>query len=162
GRREVWALAESAWKTAGYEWPELTVEDVWGMAIHSRIILGMKKTTPHAARLWRILISESAHLIWRLGCERVIGHDDDPEWQHSKESVTAKWYINRPMRQDAMATSSRFGGVTLNKTLILKAWSDVLGDKLGLPEDWTKVRWVLVGMDPEIARVLFPGGRAPH
>ncbi|EJD33884.1 hypothetical protein AURDEDRAFT_29440, partial [Auricularia subglabra TFB-10046 SS5] len=44
--------------------------------------------------LFRILISESARLIWNLRCTRRIEHEDDPSWQHPPAAVeSACWKV---------------------------------------------------------------------
>ena len=53
--------------------------------------------TQGASRLLCILISESAHLIWVLRCERVI-----QERQHSENEIKARWLraINAKLTND--------------------------------------------------------------
>ena len=58
-------------------------------------------------RLYRILITESAHLIWVLRCERKITNGDNPGNYHSAEAVINRWYteINERMQIDCLMTS---------------------------------------------------------
>ena len=48
--------------------------------------------------LFRILITESAHLIWVLRCERRIARGNNPNNHHTAEAVKNRWYkINERM-----------------------------------------------------------------
>ena len=49
------------------------------------------RTNHGAKRLLQILLSEAAHLIWVLRCERVIRDPDDPPRFHTEEEINARW-----------------------------------------------------------------------
>ncbi|EJD46192.1 hypothetical protein AURDEDRAFT_27593, partial [Auricularia subglabra TFB-10046 SS5] len=42
-------------------------------------------------RAFRIMVSESAFLIWKLRCEKRVGHADDADWKHAPAEVIARW-----------------------------------------------------------------------
>jgi ribonuclease HI len=65
GQKEIWELASELWglKT-GVELPPPTFGQIMCAAI--------KRQDAGTTRLFRLLVSESAHLIWRIRCERVI------------------------------------------------------------------------------------------
>lgn len=94
-----------------------------------------KVTENGDAILWRILVSESAHLMWRLRCERVIGHSEDAEWQHPREEIAARWLsaINARVRQDIVGTSYRYGKLALKKVSVVKTWKGITTAGRGLP-----------------------------
>ncbi|KAJ7148899.1 hypothetical protein C8R46DRAFT_916676, partial [Mycena filopes] len=58
-------------------WPALSLGAILGCGL---VIFEdeKKKAIPSTARLFRILITESMYLIWKLRCECVIGHDGVP------------------------------------------------------------------------------------
>ncbi|EPS94215.1 hypothetical protein FOMPIDRAFT_63808 [Fomitopsis schrenkii] len=116
----------------------------------------------HLARLWRILVSESAHLVWRMRCERVIGHDGEEDWQHTTEAVTTRWFaaLNARLRQDAAGTGNQYGKIALKKGKVLRTWELLLDEEPALPRDWTRLRRVLVGMDPKLADEASPVERS--
>ncbi|KAI0724751.1 hypothetical protein C8Q72DRAFT_754428, partial [Fomitopsis betulina] len=60
-------------------------------------------------RLQRILISESAHLIWRLRSERVMGHVDEEGWTHHNSEVRPRWYavVYTRSQQDMAVTGKQ-------------------------------------------------------
>ncbi|EPS93004.1 hypothetical protein FOMPIDRAFT_1136984 [Fomitopsis schrenkii] len=165
GQGMVWQLVEKAWRRKNAEWPALTLHDIIAIGPRSRALTPDKPTPGHLARLWRILISESAHLIWRLRCERVIGHSDDTAWHHTPDSVAARWMaaMNSRLRQDVTGTSYKYGRLALKKGLILQTWRHLLEGEKDLPADWITKRRVLVGIDPEVAAMPVPREpRVPH
>jgi hypothetical protein len=101
-------------------------------------------------RLYRILMSESAHLIWKLRCTRVIELGDNEETWPSKREIHNKWVhaMNRRLALDQAMTNTRYGTNALNKDLVLHTWSGVLQDESSLPEDWIRQPGVLVGIVP--------------
>ncbi|EPS99146.1 hypothetical protein FOMPIDRAFT_1125028 [Fomitopsis schrenkii] len=161
----IWSLVQDLWEKKGLTWEHLGINDVWAIGPRSQSIAGAAKTPKCVARLWRILISESAHLIWKLRCDRVIANGDADGWQHTSESVSAQWEaaVNARLRQDAAGTSRKYGRLALKKDLVLATWRGTLKDERTLPDDWTKVHRVLVGIEmgaaaPAAQNIL----RVPH
>ncbi|TFY58490.1 hypothetical protein EVJ58_g6390 [Rhodofomes roseus] len=159
GRKEVWALTGALWAKKGQAWPSITMEDILlaGTGLYPQ--RANEKRREPLARLWRIIIPETAHLIWKMRCERVIGHEDDPGWQHTKNELTLRWYatMNRRLHLDLLATRRKFGHLTKNRRSVQSTWTKIIGDELGWQEDWTQVPWVLVGIDPGICATVDPG-----
>ncbi|KAG1766590.1 RnaseH-domain-containing protein [Suillus occidentalis] len=86
------------------------------------------------SRLLRILISELAHLIWTLRCERVIR-----ETTHSDDHITKRWAtaIEKQLQTDRV--------ITINK--IKNTWCDViLSTQPTYHDDWIINLEVLVGI----------------
>ena len=144
------------WERKEQEWRPLDLHTVQAIGPNSRALLGEDKTPKHLSRLWRIIISESAHLIWRLRCERVIGHSEDRDWQHAAKEIRARWLamMNSRLRHDIEGTKKKYGRLALRKNLVLQTWERMIGDKANLPKDWTSVRRVLVGIDSSVADEL--------
>ncbi|EPS93746.1 hypothetical protein FOMPIDRAFT_1096920, partial [Fomitopsis schrenkii] len=92
------------------------------------------------ARLYRILMTESAYLIWKLRCERVIGGAENPNRpQATPQEVGARWLqtINERLRTDCLMTNtSKYGKKALNKTLVERTWEGTLRNEDNLPPDW--------------------------
>ncbi|KAH9843024.1 uncharacterized protein C8Q71DRAFT_877817 [Rhodofomes roseus] len=155
GQSIIWTLTKNIWSRRSKDWRQPTLDDILaaGLGQYPRNV----KTKPRESlsRLWRILVSEAAYLIWKLRCERVIEHGDDPGWQHSSAAVVRRWYasINRRLQLDLVATRRSFGGLATSRILVWSTWTATIGDELGLPEDWTVVPRVLVGIDPEVCRI---------
>ncbi|EPS94062.1 hypothetical protein FOMPIDRAFT_1134930 [Fomitopsis schrenkii] len=153
GQAAIWEFAKAAWKRKSPEWGEINIHDIIAIGPRSRSLVRDKPTPGHIARFWRILVSESAHLIWRLRCERVIGHSDDNRWQHTKESIANRWLtmMNSRLRQDVAGTNHKFGRLALKKGLVSRTWEHVLKEEESLPANWSTQRRVLVGIDPGLA-----------
>jgi hypothetical protein len=104
----IWGLARDLWDHDKYRWLNIDLGTILGC--------GNLTATPHiaaeerregqlriptgkrgASRLLQILISEAAHLIWVLRCERVI-----QERTHNTSEIKARWIkaINRRLTED--------------------------------------------------------------
>ncbi|KAJ3774187.1 hypothetical protein FB446DRAFT_640363 [Lentinula raphanica] len=96
------------------------------------------------SRLYRIVVSESTHLIWKLRNNRVINGKDPP----SKREIANKWHfiINSRLATDRILTRKKtFGKRAIAASLVLRTWNGTLEDEGNLPEDWTREAGVLVG-----------------
>ncbi|KAG1818842.1 hypothetical protein EV424DRAFT_1272943, partial [Suillus variegatus] len=69
-----------------------------------------------------ILISESAHLIWVLRCDRTINRV-----QHSEQSITKRWstIMNKRLQTDRI-TAKIIIRKDKYKNLVTSTWSDVI------------------------------------
>jgi hypothetical protein len=95
--------------------------------------------------LYRILMSESAYLIWKLRNDRVISRDGEPT---TEDEITNKWKFamnqrlqvdrtlaNRPIKRKCPALAPR---------LVLETWSDTLDEESSLLANWLQEPRVLV------------------
>jgi hypothetical protein len=92
-------------------------------------------------RLLQIILSESAHLIWVLRCERAI-----QEKQHSEREIRERWLreINERLTTDKiMATKIKRDNAFT--TLVVNTWEQALEKQGGLPVNWINLSEVLVG-----------------
>ncbi|KAG1734359.1 hypothetical protein EDD22DRAFT_982468 [Suillus occidentalis] len=80
------------------------------------------------SRLFRIIMLESAHLIWKIRCKRVIKNDGITEKHHSATEIYNKW-------EKALKVKT-----------VLKTWSSVLLNEDNLLDNWVHNSEVLVGM----------------
>ena len=92
-------------------------------------------------RLLQILVSESAHLIWVLRCERVIN-----EQSHTSREIKSRWLkaINARLTDDKIIATKIKRGKTSIK-LVKSTWTKVLQKDSPIPHDWIHQREVLVG-----------------
>jgi ribonuclease HI len=156
GQSTIWNLAEELWRMTGYDWPDLRVGTILGSALSNFKRDGRKRDTG-ANRLFKILITESAHEIWILRCNRVITNGSDPEKFPSEQEIHNKWLfrINHRLRMDQlMANSFKFEKQALNYKTVESTWKSVLMDTEKLSEHWIWQSGVLVGILP-----LRPPGR---
>jgi hypothetical protein len=108
-----------------------------------------------ATRLLQILLSEAAHLIWVLRCERAI-----QDHNHSPSEISNRWYraINTRLTDDKI-TATKIKRDKASVQMVKNTWEHVLRKHSDLPEDWITSREVLVGSRARHA--LAPVGLVP-
>ena len=98
---------------------------------------------PDAAknRPFRILMTESAHLIWVLRCERRITNEDDPRNSHTEEIVKKRWHkkINERMQIDCYENKA------LKTKNVYDTWAKCSTSENTFHREWRKRPGVLVG-----------------
>jgi len=89
-------------------------------------------------------MTESAHLIWKLRCERIIQEEDRP---FTEEEIENRWLrtINGRLELDQKMTDKDYGPKAIPKSKVLETWRSILKDEKALPDDWTGENGVLVG-----------------
>jgi len=100
---------------------------------------------PETTRLYKILITESAHLIWRFRNERVI----QDKGSHALAKIQNRWLkvINNRLAIDcAMTDKLKYGKKALKLSLVKGTWKKTLKDEHTLARDWPKSVGVLVGV----------------
>ncbi|PCH44822.1 hypothetical protein WOLCODRAFT_51472, partial [Wolfiporia cocos MD-104 SS10] len=91
------------------------------------------------ARLYRILITESAYLIWKLRNERVICEEGNPATPASRTEIESRWRraINDRLATDCKMTNARkYGTKALQRALVEQTWKGTLQNEDKLPPDW--------------------------
>ncbi|KAJ7877241.1 hypothetical protein B0H14DRAFT_2713064 [Mycena olivaceomarginata] len=136
GREKVWELASQLWRKKTGEDMEPTFGEILACGV-------IKKKSRGESRLYRILLSESAYLIWKLRCERVIGGKPGASDQEIENRW--RWTINNRLEIDRLLTNTKWGKHTIQKSLVLQTWRNTLANEDRLPEDWTGKAGVLVG-----------------
>ncbi|KAJ7352012.1 hypothetical protein DFH08DRAFT_693556, partial [Mycena albidolilacea] len=95
------------------------------------------KAKPGEARLYRILMAESAHLIWKIRCDRVMQKNG----AHPTEiEVHNKWVLamNNRLKLDCQMTDDRkYEKKAVPVKTVLRTWTGVLQDENKLPTNWT-------------------------
>ncbi|KAH9021126.1 ribonuclease H-like domain-containing protein [Lactarius deliciosus] len=104
-----------------------------------------------ASRLLPILVSEAAHLIWVLRCERVI-----QERTHSPHEIKTHWLnvINKRLTEDKII-ATKVKKCNESAQLVEATWGKVLRKFSNPPYNWIHNREVLEGHT--LARVRAPG-----
>ncbi|KAJ7921669.1 hypothetical protein B0H13DRAFT_1604338 [Mycena leptocephala] len=103
------------------------------------------KTDASTTRLCRIVITESAHLIWRLRNERVL-NGKDPS---TITKIRNRWLhvLNMRIGIDCLSINkAKYGAKALKKPPVLKTWAGILQDEDRLPADWTRETRAVVGI----------------
>ena len=152
----VWREARAVWTRQETHWPEIDLDTTLGSSLikfkntHGKLI-------PGKARLLTILLTETAYLIWKLHCEHVIQHENDPDKLHMPDKITNRWLqaINTHLKMNRLHTDTlKYGKRALKKKLVLQIWSGMLHNKQDLPDNWIWTAGVLVDSTPH-----YPRGR---
>lgn len=143
GQEDAWGMAKEAWERTGHGWPQITLGTILGVGL-----IAPPNTNGGEQRLLKILISETAWLVWKLRCERVIGHEDDQGWEHTQNEVRNRWLhsINSRLTIDRVTTTeARFGRRATPKVLIKATWKKITNMADAPDAMWYKSHGVLVG-----------------
>ncbi|KAJ7610555.1 hypothetical protein DFH06DRAFT_1246080 [Mycena polygramma] len=138
GQEQVWSLASELWKLKTGHTMQPAMGDIMACG-------AAEKSGTGASRLFRIVVSESAHLIWKLRNERVIGNKGTA----STREIHNRWCksINNRLALDcALTNKAKYGKKSLRKDIVRKTWCKILRNEDRLPEDWTRETEVLVGV----------------
>ncbi|KAE9397028.1 hypothetical protein BT96DRAFT_958043 [Gymnopus androsaceus JB14] len=137
-RRLIWEMAKSLWpKTPDHgPWKEPNLGIILGTnLLEFKDAKG--KSAPGIKRLYKILITESAHLIWKLHWEAVIDREN--------EDIPDKETYNR-LCQVLNQRLARDQSLTYKP--MLQMWNPIIKDPQKLPSDWICEAGVLVGIGP--------------
>jgi ribonuclease HI len=142
GQQEIWNLTGSLWQDKGLVWTTPNMGDILACGI-VRLQNEDGKFLKGESRLRRILISETAYLIWKIRNDRVINgkHMSLPEIQNRWMSA-----INARLVIDCLSANPVFKSKGLKKSLVKQTWKDVCSHKINLPKEWTRETGVLVSM----------------
>ncbi|KAG1879901.1 hypothetical protein F4604DRAFT_1579066 [Suillus subluteus] len=102
-------------------------------------------------RLLMIILSESAHLLWKTRCKQAIKFENNIEKHHSSTEIYNRWIhaMNMRLKFDKLLTNSkRYGKKAIQAEKVLKTWSGLLLNEDGLPDNWVHLSGVLVSMVP--------------
>ncbi|KAG1872258.1 hypothetical protein F4604DRAFT_1768278 [Suillus subluteus] len=144
----IWDATQDLWLKRETSWSDIKFGIILGcnLAIF-RDNKGRKKEGKH--RLFSILVLESAHLIWKIRCERAIKLGNNSKLYHSNKEIYNRWLkaINNRLKLDRLLTdSTRFGKKATKIDKVLKTWSGILLNEENLPDNWIRQSGVLVGM----------------
>ncbi len=148
GQETVWKLVRETLQRKRIPVPTWSLGAVLGSIAVPFTRKGENPLSGPGRRLFRILLTESVHLIWRLRCHRVIECENNPEIWPTNLHVVNKWraVMNRRLRLDCALAALRYGKRGLDRKLVIGTWRGILADEDRLPEDWTKRAGVLVGI----------------
>ncbi|KAE9396832.1 hypothetical protein BT96DRAFT_824160 [Gymnopus androsaceus JB14] len=129
----IWNLAKEAWEKKGYTWRKPDLGDILTCALPK---FHKNKNGEGDSRFFRILMSESARLVWLIRNNRVI---NERAQEISAAEIKNKWLavMNRWLTLDRDMTHPKFERKALKKALVLATWAKVLHGEEELGEDWT-------------------------
>ncbi|KAG1841801.1 hypothetical protein DFJ58DRAFT_688478 [Suillus subalutaceus] len=147
--KTIWQLANSLWPEEIAPWPNISIGLILGCG-SLKIPHNPDELDPEdnkkaeskrgASRLLRIIISESAYLIWVLRCERVI-----QEIPQDEEKIKRRWMnaIDKRLQLDRV-TASKIKRNKKTYNLVHSTWSKVTAPNK--PKNWITSLEVLVGI----------------
>ncbi|KAJ7699841.1 hypothetical protein B0H16DRAFT_1348916, partial [Mycena metata] len=148
GQAEIWNLAEALWRKRFSTWPTVSFGGIMGAALATFPDTN-GKDSQSAACLYRIIMTESMYLIWKIRCEVVIKNNGEPK---TITEIHNRWValINERLKIDRNLTNQmRFGKQhSLPPSLVLETWKGTLLDEDKLPPLWLREPVVLVGILP--------------
>lgn len=106
GQAEIWRLVKELWALWGLPWTTPRFGTILGCGLAAYQSEDRNHKLTGANRLYAILISKSAHLIWRLRCKWKISEGAAPEKIPSNEVVKDIWLrtINRRLQLEMLQT----------------------------------------------------------
>ena len=148
GQSEIWTLVDALWAKKHNSPTMATIKPNLGNIFGSPAVLFRHengKINSGKTRLYRILIVESAHLIWEIRCERVI--QNEGKMTPTRE-VKNKWIekINARLELDCRMTHPKYSQKAIPKELVTETWSGLLKNENNLPTDWVSKAGGLVGL----------------
>lgn len=145
GQEMVWDLASQLWETKTGSPLRPTVGEIIACNI-IKVKRANGSTDLGATRLRTIVVSESAHLLWKIRNDRVINGREV-----SNREIRNRWIcaINSRLALDcALTDRKKYDSKALNKSIVLQTWRKVLWKEDELPKDWIREDGVLVGIRP--------------
>ncbi|KAJ7592090.1 hypothetical protein C8J56DRAFT_780771 [Mycena floridula] len=140
----VWSLARRLLEMRGGEWPEITYELLMGCGVINVKADSTRESTART-RLFRMIVSESMHQIWKMRCDVVVKEEPVPSAPQIKN--TWLYVINTRLEEDRMLTRKlKHEKHALKKALVLDTWKGTIRNSKVLPGDWTQHPEVLVGI----------------
>ncbi|EJD51084.1 hypothetical protein AURDEDRAFT_57515 [Auricularia subglabra TFB-10046 SS5] len=127
GQQDVWVLVDDFLAKMG-----LQVDVTYGLILGCASVRVRDRFTDRILRLeriFKIVVSESAFLIWKIRCEARMEHGGDPEWHLPKDAIAERWWkvIRRRKHQDiASVDKVRYGKKAKPKGEIYETWRDPL------------------------------------
>ncbi|EIW64978.1 uncharacterized protein TRAVEDRAFT_99153, partial [Trametes versicolor FP-101664 SS1] len=107
---------------------------------HAYVATNAKGEVLHGAtRLARMVLTETAYLVWVLRCERVIGERELLPGDLEADYVERRWRqaLARRLANDCALTRLRVGAKpALQPSSVEATWAGTLQDEQHLPPDW--------------------------
>lgn len=107
--KRIWQLAKALWAKKHPTWPGISLAHILGASL-AEFKDAKGKPLPGVSRFYPILIAESAHLVWKLRCERRIQHKEDDSFRHTDTEIERRWLaaINIRLRLDCETTRLKY------------------------------------------------------
>ena len=134
-RKLAWELARGLWRRRDNRALPHKLGDILGCGLADFAL--NDKPNKGKNRLYRIIMSETAYLLWKMRNERRI-RDGDTAEQPSDKEITNRWMnaINKRLTVDRSLTDAkRFGKKAVDENLVKSTWFNCLKGEESLPPD---------------------------
>ncbi|KAI0654611.1 ribonuclease H-like protein [Cubamyces menziesii] len=148
GQADLWDRARALLRRADVPLPEQPSLGLYLGAPLFTVAGGDDTVRRASSRLARLVLSETAHTIWALRCERVIQWHDSPDRVHAPNAVRNQWYavLDRRLWLDQQRVRRTVpGGRPLPVDVVRATWEPVLDMRIDRESDWVREQGVLVG-----------------
>ena len=147
-RRTIWGLASEIWSLKHGEALQITEGAILGGGLAT---FSAENGNPDAPknRFYKILMTESTHLIWVLRCERRISREGETTPDPPEAEIRTKWLrkMNERMQIDCLLTNQYlYERKALKTRLVYETWKGVSTNTTDLHREWCRHPGVLVGM----------------
>ena len=146
-RALAWKLANNLWNNKHNDALPTRLGDTLGCSLARFTKNG--KPDKGKNRLYRIIVSETAYLVWKMRNERRIRDGDDTVSEASDSEVRNRWThaINKRLTIDrALTNTEKFRKRAVDEKLVKKTWKGCLENEEDLPDNWHRMMGVLVGI----------------
>ncbi|KAG1820988.1 RnaseH-domain-containing protein, partial [Suillus subaureus] len=146
-QKKIWSLTRKIWPRKYGPWPEPSIGLILGYGALSLPQQPQNrddknrnstKKSKGISCLLRILLSESAYLIWTIRCERAITGQT-----HTTENITRRWIntINRCLQLDrTIAARTKRSSKAI--TIVAQTWADIIEINTNNTTDQNNDEWV--------------------
>ncbi|KAJ3547210.1 hypothetical protein NMY22_g1747 [Coprinellus aureogranulatus] len=159
GQATIWALTRQALSKKGIALNEqISIGDILTCGLPPR-----NNAKPEECRLYTILVSEAAWLIWTLRCKWVMEDEGKADKRISDIEAENTWRkrVNTKVNFEILATNEKkYKAKSFNKTIVYNTWTEVVNSANKLAESLSTHRntgvLVSIGLDRD-----RPPGRPP-
>ena len=147
-RETIWDSVNELWKNRHNE----DIHTLEGAALGGGLANFWKEDgKPDSVKncLYKILVTESTHLIWVLRCERQVANRDNPNGHHMAEEVKKQWYnrLNERVQIDCLLTNMYlYKRKALKTKKVYHTWVKCSTNAKDLHREWCRQPGFLVGM----------------
>ncbi|KIJ33602.1 hypothetical protein M422DRAFT_183027 [Sphaerobolus stellatus SS14] len=158
GQNIIWKMAENLWSHTGKPWTKPSLGLIVGCGLHmytkenGRVDNGL-------SRLYTIIMSESAHLIWKTRNEWRIETQGNPAKLPQPGELKNKWLakLNKRLHFDRLSSdANRYGKKATKRSIVYNTWKHLMS-----PNDIWDFSYILSGVLVGRVSGLRPA-RAPH
>lgn len=143
----IWGLAEKLWKKKMPTWPKINCAGAVMACALADFQTPEGDKLAGANQLYRIIVSESAWLIWKISCKRLFDIDA-PEEGITKREIHNCWVkaINLRLDLDRAMTNPKHERKAMPRRKVIHTWRGTIMNEKNMPPDWTRTSGVTISI----------------